>query len=92
MSTRVLCCLRCGHEGTDVEAKVVDLEEEARAEGTKVRQVEVVTEIDHGRVVERVTSVVPERYGTEWRCRDRMACDERYRAEQCRQAASEVEL
>lgn len=77
--TRPLACLRCGHEGTDVATALVDLEAEARAEGGRVRQVEVVREIAHRHVTERVRSVVPERFGTEWRCRDRAACDARWR-------------
>lgn len=82
MSARVLTCLRCGHEGPDVRAKVVDLEAEARLDGTRVRQVEVVTEVRHRHITERVVDTVPERYGTEWRCRDVVACEERYRAAQ----------
>lgn len=78
--TRVLTCLRCGHEGPDVAAKTVDLEAEARLEGGKVRivEVELVRELRHVKETTRV--VVPERYGTEWRCRDRVACEERYDA------------
>lgn len=76
--TRVLSCLRCGHEGTDVHATLVDLEAEAKADGQRIREVEVVIEVEHRHVTERHRSVVPERYGTEWRCRDRSACDVRY--------------
>ena len=79
-ASRVLTCLRCGHEGTDVRAKLVDLEDEALAEGGRIRSVEVTQEIQHRHVVERRTTTVPERYGTEWRCRDRVACDQRYAA------------
>ena len=39
-ASRVLTCLRCGHEGTDVRAKLVDLEDEALAEGGRIRSVE----------------------------------------------------
>jgi len=70
-------CLRCGHQGTDVAAKLVNLEAEAQAEGTRVRSVEVVQEIEHRHVTERRAVTVPERFGAEWRCRDRAACDAR---------------
>lgn len=77
--TPVLTCLRCGEESTDVRVALVDLEAEAKADGQRIRDVEVVGEIHHRHVVERYRSVVPERFGTEWRCRDRVACDRRYR-------------
>jgi hypothetical protein len=77
--TPVLPCLRCGHEGTDVRVKLVDLEAEAKRDGERIRVVEVVTEIRHRHVTERHASTVPERYGTEWRCCDEAACERRYR-------------
>jgi hypothetical protein len=77
--TAVLPCLRCGHEGVDVAAVLVDLEAEAKLDGSGIRDIEVVQEIQHRHITERVRSTVPERYGTEWRCRDRAACARRYR-------------
>lgn len=78
--SRVLTCMRCGHEGTDVDTALVDLEREAADEGRRVRivEVETVTRLRH--VEERHVDAVPERYGAEWRCCDRVACDERYTA------------
>jgi hypothetical protein len=76
--TPVNRCLRCGHEGTDVSAILVDLEAEAKADGGRISDVEVVQEIHHRHVTERHKAVVPERYGTEWRCRDRAACSLRH--------------
>lgn len=75
-------CLRCGHEGTGVAVTLVNL---ARENNGRVRMVEVVQEIKHRHVVERVRHTVPERYGWEPRCRDRAGCDARL-------AADEVEL
>lgn len=43
---------------------LVDLEVEARRDGTTVRTV----------------AGIPERFGAEWRCRDREACERRYGA------------
>jgi hypothetical protein len=60
-----------------VSAVLVDLEAEAQVDGSRIRDVEVVTEIQHRHVTERHRTVVPERYAVEWRCRDRRACDGR---------------
>lgn len=82
-------CLRCGEMDPDVRMAVVDLEAEAKRDGSSIREVEVVTEIPHRHVTERVSRVVPERYGAEWRCRDRDACDRRYAEQQAEMAAAE---
>jgi|WetSurMetagenome_2_1015567.scaffolds.fasta_scaffold1467462_2 hypothetical protein len=75
----MLTCLRCGTESPDVLMALVDLEEEAKRDGTTIRVVEVETveQLRHVNVVHRV--MAPERFGCEWRCRDRDACERRYR-------------
>ena len=78
--TALLTCLRCGEEAPDVRMALVDLEAEARRDGTTVRtvEVEIVRPLRHVNEVTKVTAL--ERFGAEWRCRDRAACEERYRA------------
>lgn len=82
-------CLRCGHSGTDVSITTVDLEHEAWLVGERVRvvEVELVKELRHVKEVTKVT--VPERYGTEYRCRDRIACHDRWRSQQELERANE---
>lgn len=75
-------CLRCGHEGQGVAVTLVNL---ARENNGRVRMVEVVQEIQHRHIVERIRHTVPERYGWEPRCRDVQACGRRL-------ADEEVEL
>lgn len=72
-----MTCLACGNESQDVALKLVDLEAEARRQGERLATVEVVQEIRHRHITERVKHVVPERYAFEPRCRDRSACDRR---------------
>ena len=74
-------CLRCGHEGHDVRMALVDLASEAARDGERIRDVEVVREIRHRHITERVVHTVPERYGYEPRCRDRAACELRLAAQ-----------
>jgi hypothetical protein len=71
-----LRCLRCGSEG-DVRSVLVDLEAEARLDGERIQEVEVVQEIRHRHVTERRLHRVPERYAFEPRCRDKVACQKR---------------
>ena len=70
-------CLRCGATGPAVLMKLVDLEAEARLDGGRIREVEVVQEIAHRHIVEKVRHMVPERFAAEPRCRDRAACEQR---------------
>ena len=76
----LLTCLRCGEEAPDVRMALVDLEAEAMRDRSSIRvvEVELVRQLRHVQEVTRVQA--PERFGAEWRCRDRAACEERYRA------------
>jgi hypothetical protein len=73
-------CLRCGHEGTDVRITLVDLEREARLDGAEIRRVALTLASPVRHTDDVVLTDVPERYATEYRCRDHRACDERYAA------------
>lgn len=77
--TALLTCLRCGEEAPDVRMALVDLEAEALRDRTPIRvvEVELVRQLRHVQEVTRVKA--PERFGAEWRCQDRAACEERYR-------------
>lgn len=80
-------CMRCGWDGDGVALTVVDLEAEASAEGAEVRRYDAVLTVPaaamrapSGRIRvadERLAHRVPERFGSEYRCRDRQACDRR---------------
>lgn len=81
MTRHLLTCLRCGETGPDVALTIVDLEAEAAAGGGQVRLVDVEHRWPLAHVVEVTVRRVPERYGAEYRCRDRVTCDRRYAAQ-----------
>lgn len=68
--------MRCGHEGTDVEMKLANLEGEASEDGERLGTVTVAMAVDDSRHGPRGMEYaqVPARFGNEPRCHDRAAC------------------